>query len=141
MFVLSAGKVEKGKAMLAKYRNQKVSHAGYSFGSKLEMAVWDLLKLRERAREITDLKTQVSVYLTDARIQYIADFQYVEKSTGNIIYAEAKGLETDVWRIKLRLYRHYGPAPLEIYKGTYKKIVMTELVIPKHLERVSECPA
>jgi hypothetical protein len=111
---------------MGKYGATRVSHAGYSFASKLESALFDLLSEREG---VTELQCQASVYLTDARILYKPDFQFLEN--GVIRYAEAKGMETNSWRIKRRLWMFYGPAPLEIWKGSYQKLRLEETICPK----------
>ncbi len=121
----------------AKYGNHKVSHAGHSFGSKLESATFDILKLMEKAGAITDIKCQVSVYLTDARIQYIADFMATDCTTGQPLYYEAKGFSTAVWAIKKRLWKVYGPAPLFIFTGSHLSPKMTEEIYPK--KELSTC--
>jgi hypothetical protein len=122
-----------------KYSRKKVERAGYSFDSKLEAALFDQLKLRERAGEISDLQAQDTIYLTDARIMYKPDFKSILVKTGEPIWHEAKGLELPIWRIKLRLWRHYGPGPLEIWKGHYGKLTLTETVFPKtKIEELSE---
>lgn len=109
----------------------RITHrAGKSFASKLEAAVFDLLWLREKAGDIRDLVCQQSVYLTDARIQYIADFGFVMAASGERAWAEAKGFETDVWKIKKRLWAHYGPGPLEIYRSSRRGPKLTETVFP-----------
>lgn len=115
----------------AKYKNKKVHHAGYSFASQFECAVFNLLLLREKAGEIRDIQCQDHIYLTEARICYIPDFKFVDLQTNNFAWAEAKGFETDVWKIKKRLWEHYGPGRLEIYKGNAKKVFLKETVIPK----------
>lgn len=115
----------------ADYGAKRVEHAGRSFASKFEAAVFDLLWLREKAKEIRDLKCQVRVALTDAKIIYIPDFGFEYVATGLPGFAEAKGFETDKWRIKLRLWRHYGPGPLEIYRGSHKRVRLDETVIPQ----------
>jgi len=112
-----------------KYGSKKTNVMGYSVASKLEASVLSMLLLRVRAGEIKNLKTQASVYLTEARILYKPDFHYEEN--GQEIWAEAKGFETPVWAIKLRLWRHYGPGPLLIYKGTAKRFYLDETVISK----------
>ncbi len=112
------------------YGSKRVTHAGRSFASKLEAAVFDLLALREKVGEIRNLKCQVHVYLTAARIVSIPDFQFEFAETGEIAWAEAKGFETDVWRIKKRLWGHYGPGPLEIWKGRAIKPKLVETVYP-----------
>lgn len=115
--------------VMGKYGATRVSHAGYSFASKLESALFDLLKEREGKGFISEIKCQTSVYLTEARILYKPDFQFI--SHDKIVYAEAKGMETNSWRIKRRLWIFYGPGDLEIWKGTYKKLRCDEILCPK----------
>ena len=116
----------------SKYKNKKVNHLGYSFASQLELAVFQFLLLREKAGELKDIQCQDHVYLTNARICYIPDFKFFDLKRNEFAWAEAKGFETDVYRIKKRLWEHYGPGRLEIYKGTAKKIFLHEEIIPKN---------
>lgn len=109
---------------------KKVTHAGMNFGSKLEAAVYDILLLRERAGELAEIKTQQHVYLTAARIDYIADFSFWCHRTNAQVWCEAKGIETPVWRIKRRLYKHYGPGALEVWQGNYRKPFLKETIVP-----------
>lgn len=121
----------------SKFGAVKVSHAGYSFGSKLEAATFDILKLMERAGAISDIKTQQSVYLTNSKIQYIADFSAINEA-GELVYYEAKGVQTPVWCIKKRLWKHYGPAPLFIFTGSHMNPKMTETIYPSKKELLCE---
>lgn len=102
---------------LNKYGNSRIN----GFSSKLEAAVYAQLCLMERGGLIREIKCQQSVYLTEARIQYISDFSVFDVSKNCTVWVEAKGFETDVWKIKLRLWKHYGPGPLQIWKGTAAK--------------------
>lgn len=116
-----------------KYKNVKTERDGYSFPSKLEANVYDILKIREKSDELKIVRTQATVRLSDAKIIYMPDFECVNSETGEIFFVEAKGVETDVWLLKLRLYRVYGPAPLEIWiadKRT-KNVFLREIVVPK----------
>lgn len=99
-----------------------------NFSSKLESAVHDILVLRERAGEITDIKCQVQVELSAAKIIYKPDFSYVDIQTGVTRYAEAKGFVTPEFNLKKRLWKAYGPGPLEIYKGDYRRPSLAEIV-------------
>lgn len=45
----------------------------------------------------------------------IPDFSAVEK--GVLVFFEAKGFETEVWRLKRRLWKFYGPGPLEVWRS------------------------
>jgi hypothetical protein len=64
--------------------------------------------------EIRSIELQDSVYLTDARIRYVADFKCLAY-TGEIFWVEAKGYPTASWALKKRLWRYYGPGRLEIH--------------------------
>ncbi len=101
------------------------------FASKLEHSVYQLLELMVKAKEIHSLTTQTHVYLTDARIDYIADFSAIEVNSGERVYFEAKGVETATWRIKRRLWISYGPGKLTVFKGTYKRPFVYEILEPK----------
>jgi hypothetical protein len=114
-----------------KYRAKRVNYDGQNFASKLEAAVYQILKLRERAGEIEILATQETVYLTAARIAYKPDFTVMDKFSGQTVHVEAKGLSTPVWAIKKRLWAWYGPGALEIWKGKYSRPYLDEIVIPK----------
>jgi hypothetical protein len=114
-----------------KYGNKKVERAGRSFGSKLEASLFDHLRMREMAKEIADIKQQVNVHLTLAKILYQADYSYTVTSTGETEYAESKGMDTAVWRIKRRLWMYYGPGPLHIFKGSHSNLKFDETIVPK----------
>lgn len=116
-----------------KFGAKRTERAGYSFASRLEATVFDMLKNREKAGEIKDLKCQVQVYLTEARIIMKPDFSYENCSTGEIEYCEAKGAETDVWRLKRRLWLFYGPGLMHVWKGHYAHIFLDETLRPKLL--------
>lgn len=121
----------KRKSQKLKYGNKKTEHAGYSFGSKLEAAGFDLLKLKELAGEIKILNVQDRVSLTNANIIYIADFKCLDIATNKEYWVEIKGFETDVWRIKRRLWMHYGPGRLIVYKGNKHGLFIDEEILPK----------
>jgi hypothetical protein len=73
-----------GEKKKSKYGAEKTGHAGYSFASKLEAAVFDYLKMLEAAGEVRDIQCQNTIYLTRARISYRADFKaYDIKKTQN----------------------------------------------------------
>lgn len=114
-----------------KYGNKKTNFSGYAFDSKLESAVYQLLQLQVKTGDLIDFKVKPNVHLTDARILMIPDFCATEKHTGILCFYEAKGAETPVWRIKLKLWKIYGFGPLYIFKGNYRKPVLAEVVIPK----------
>ena len=101
-----------------------------NFSSKLEAAVYDQLWPLEKAGEIK-IECQDHVYLTEARIHYIAHFKITYTGTGVVEWAEAKGFSNDRWPTIKKLWKFYGPGRLIIWQGTYRKPVLTEVIIPR----------
>lgn len=114
-----------------KYSAKKsVSFDGHCFGSKLEKRTYEHLKLLEKAGEIRVLQTQVHVKMTKANIVYIPDFLIEDVVSGEKIWVEAKGIETPEWKLKKRLWKHYGPGRLQIYRAHKTQgCILTEEVI------------
>lgn len=82
-----------------------------------------MLKLMEKAGEISDIKFQQTFFLTKARISWKADFSVLDtKLNAQVIY-EAKGMETERFRVIKKLWKEYGLCPLRIYYGDRKPIV------------------
>lgn len=96
---------------MAKYHNQQIRRNGRVFDSKHEAGRYTELQLLERAGKIADLKCQVPYLLIPAQYsdgkcverecKYIADFVYRED--GRLVVEDAKGVKTDVYRIKKKL--------------------------------------
>lgn len=114
-----------------KYGNHKTNGRA----SKLENAVFELLKAREAKGEIRDIKEQCPVVLQGGkrvtRITWKIDFSFIEVSSNELVYAEAKGFSTDVYQMKLKLFRYNPPAKLEIYKGNYRNPKLVETIYKK----------
>lgn len=104
-------KIRIGKlpAKPSKYRNVKVVADGYTFDSKREAAHYHVLKLREKAGEISDLKVhQVLPLLAPSRVDesrtfltvsfYEADFTYFENIKRVVV--DAKGKRTQMYALK-----------------------------------------
>lgn len=109
-----------------KYKNKRVELAGRSFASMGESSLFLYLKALEQNNEITELKCQVTVYLSRAKIMYKPDFSFIKN--GTLEFAEYKGFETDSWLIKKKLWKYYGPGLLYIYKGNNK---LVEIITPE----------
>lgn len=97
------------------------------FDSKLEQAVFFYLEFLEKKGEISDIRKQDTVYLTKAKISWRVDFSALDKN-GKRFYVEAKGLETIDYKLKKKLWEVYGPGRLEIWKGTYQKPKLHEVI-------------
>lgn len=108
-----------------KYRNKKTVIDGITFDSKAEARRYAELKLLERAGEIKDLELQPKYRLLDGfkkngktyrPIDYIADFKYVDRE-GKTIVEDVKGKETEVFKIKQKLFEmKYPGLELKIVK-------------------------
>lgn len=96
-----------------KYGNKKTVRDGRTFDSKHEAGRYTELQLLRRAGKITDLRCQVSFLLIPAQYdenhrcierscKYVADFTYRDEN-GEFVVEDAKGLKTDVYRIKKKL--------------------------------------
>lgn len=95
---------------MRKYRNKKTELDGITFDSQAEARHYALLKIRERAGEISELKTQVKFVLADSvrlygrkrpAVTYVADFTYIED--GKLIVADVKGMRTPLYILKRHL--------------------------------------
>ncbi len=99
-----------------KYNNNQVKIDRYVFDSQLEGIRYRQLKLLEIAGEIKNLRLQVPFLLQDSfkkngktyrKIEYIADFVYEKK--GKTIVEDVKGMKTDVFKIKQKLFEYKYP--------------------------------
>jgi hypothetical protein len=97
--------------------NKRVKNAtktevdGIRFDSKREANRWKVLKVREKAGEITCLKRQVPLILcgklgpiltpTGKPMVYKADFEYIDWTLNGVkVIEDAKGYPTEVYQIK-----------------------------------------
>lgn len=108
----------------SKYRNTKTVIDGITFDSKKEARRWKELRLLEDAGEIKDLKRQVRYELIptqkepdtigsrggtikgkviERKVEYIADFVYVDTKTGETVVEDTKGIRTPDYKIKRKL--------------------------------------
>lgn len=101
---------------MSKYRNKKIVVDNIKFDSNLEATRYKELKLLQRAKQISNLRLQVSFLLqegfkkngkTHRKIEYIADFVYEEN--GQTIVEDTKGICTEVFKIKQKLFEYKYP--------------------------------
>lgn len=114
-----------------KYRAKKAHYAGISFDSQLERDVYGMLLLLQKSGSIEEIKVKDHVYLTKARVLYIADFKCTTPLK-NEFWVEAKGFETREWRIKRKLWGFYGPGKLEVWRRRGKAgVYIHETIAPE----------
>lgn len=121
--------------------SQRLQLDGRSFASKLEAATWQILRMEEKAGMIRDLRTQDNVLLTEARIRIIPDFAFFDVQLGCPAWAEAKGFRTEVWMLKKRLWKFYGPGPMRIYEGRHTNPKLTEVLVPTTILASTKLPS
>lgn len=107
-----------------KYRNKKVQVDMFVFDSIAESRRYKELKLLEQAGEINKLELQPKFTLQESfrkngktyrKIEYVADFQY--KENGKTIVEDVKGMQTEVFKIKHKLFeKKYPELELRIIK-------------------------
>lgn len=102
----------------SKYRAKKTVVDGITFDSRKESDRYLVLKGMEDDGNIEDLRRQVRYELVPAfdvdgkhyrPVFYVADFVYVDKETGKEVIEDVKGVRTDVYKLKSKLFaRRYG---------------------------------
>ena len=99
-----------------KYYNQPTVIDGIKFDSKKEAYHYMELKLLQSAGIISNLELQPKFILQESfkkngktyrEISYKADFKYIEK--GQVIVEDVKGKETEVFKIKHKLFEYRYP--------------------------------
>jgi hypothetical protein len=110
-----------------KYQNKKVEIDGIVFDSKIESEYYKQLKFLEEHGEILFFRIQPRYLLQEAfkkdgksfrKIEYIADFE-VHKTDGSIEVVDVKGMETEAFKIKRKLFEKRFPHKLSLV--TYVK--------------------
>lgn len=97
-----------------KYGATRTEYGGRMFDSKLEAAV--AKRLIEGGYPIAGIEFQAPFTFACGAV-YKADFLVTMSNDFDRVVVEAKGLETDVWRLKEKLFRHeYPDFPLIVVK-------------------------
>lgn len=106
------------------------------FPSQLEKAVYIKLKDQEILGLISDIKRQQTIVLQEGarevRITWRIDFTFINKNTGQVEAAEAKGIETSDFKLKLKMWRANPPMALTIYKGNWRNPKIAERIETKN---------
>lgn len=105
------------KGKRSKYSAKKTEIDGIVFDSKIESQFYLYLKELKSTDKISDFSLQPKFELvptfkkngrTNRAITYTADFEITLKD-GNVIIVDTKGMETDVFKIKRKLFDWYYP--------------------------------
>ena len=101
-----------------KYNAKKTVVDGIKFDSKKEAKRYKELKALELVGKIDRLELQPRFLLQDGfryegkairKIEYVADFLYRDLSTYELVVEDVKGVKTDVYKLKKKLFlKRYG---------------------------------
>lgn len=100
-----------------KYRAKRTSVDGIMFHSKKEAEFYKKLLLEKAAGKITDIVLQPRFILQPEfdkmddhyrKIEYVADF-YVIYADGRSVIFDVKGMRTDVYKMKQKLFEYKFP--------------------------------
>ena len=94
-----------------KYGARKTTVNGITFDSRHEALRYIELTYLQRTGQIRDLRLQVTFELLpkqgkERAVKYIADFVYTDRA-GETVVEDAKGLKTDVYRLKKKMMRYF----------------------------------
>ncbi|MGC8230884.1 DUF1064 domain-containing protein [Pseudobacillus badius] len=107
----------------SKDSNEKVIIDGITFGSKSEAGYYENLKRIQESDQILFFRTQPRYLLQEAftkngvlheQIEYAADFE-VHHKDGSIEVIAIKGAETEVFKIKRKLFEKKYPHILSLF--------------------------
>ena len=110
----------------SKYNAKKVEVDGIKFDSKAEAEYYLHLKEKVDNGEIRSFERQIRMTLQEGfylegikgkvrDITYVVDF-VITKSDGSITYIDVKGIETDVFKLKRKMFMHKYRTPLVTVK-------------------------
>ena len=93
-----------------KYNATRVTIDGRTYASKREAEVSCDLRLRQRVGSLSTIEYQPRYELIPKPnlITYVADF-LITYPDGRVEVIDVKGMETDVFKIKAKMFRHFYP--------------------------------
>ncbi|HLQ83123.1 MAG TPA: DUF1064 domain-containing protein [Pseudogracilibacillus sp.] len=115
-------KLNTKKSRKRKYNNNFVELDGYIFASQLEADYYAELVFRQKANEISSFVIQPRYLLQKSfekdgkkykKIEYVADFE-IKHLDDSIEVIDTKGVKTDVFRIKEKMFHKIYPYKLTI---------------------------
>ena len=115
----------------SKYRNKKTEIDGITFDSKVEAEYYCHLKLLQKSKRILGFERQKRMLLQEGYtrpstgvkvrpIFYVVDF-IVYENNGEKIYVDVKGMKTDVFRLKQKMFEYKFKKQLKTVKKRGKK--------------------
>lgn len=116
----------------SRFNNRRTKCAmGYNHRSLAEAALCAELRWQVKAGALSNIRHEVTVRLSDAEIRYIADWVVFDCALQCDVWYEFKGKEMARWPTIKRLWKHYGPGKLRIFKGSAEKFRMVQEINPE----------
>ena len=117
----------RGAATGHKYHARRTEYEGEVYDSMAEATYARDLDLRMAAGEVAYWHRPAQIVLVpgtrDQRITYRPDF-YVVYSDGRAEHIDVKGAETEAFRLRIKLYKRFGPkVPLRIVGKKGERVV------------------
>ncbi len=102
-----------------------------AFPSRLEAAVFEILRLRVIAGELDMLTRYDKVKFPEAMTSWTIDFWAIDTKTDKPVWIEAKGMRCSKWVHFEKCWQKYGPGPLILYQGDYRSPVERAPIYPE----------
>lgn len=113
-----------------KYGAKRTIINGESFPSKLEASVISYHWMLEKQGQIKDFTRKATVRFDSIGLSYKPDGKYHHVALNETRWIEAKGMETDRWKMIKKIWKHIGPGKLEVYKANHRGIYLAETIEP-----------
>ncbi len=114
----------------SKYGNRRCEWRGETFDSVLERDRWLYLTAAQARGDIARLMRQVPFELTPSvraggrvlvrAVSYVADFVY--EKDGIMVIEDTKGYETDVFKVKRAVLRHFYGKEIRVVRSPAESI-------------------
>lgn len=116
----STGSLRKFPKRKNKYNNLLTEYNGVKYHSRLEAKYAALLDIRQKAKEVENIKRQerFPLEVNGEKIgTYVADFSFFDKVKKVNRVVDIKGVETDLFKIKKKLMKAVHGIDVEIIKS------------------------
>lgn len=126
---MTAAEYRKEKGKKSKYKAKKIEVDGVVFDSQIEARYYKQLKWLQDNDQILFFRIQPRYLLQEAfekdgrrfrKIEYVADFE-VHHKDGSIEVVDVKGVETEAFKIKRKMFEMKYPHKLSLV--TYDKVL------------------
>lgn len=108
------------KAKRNKYNAVRVQIDGIWFDSKMEGSYYHVLKTRQSANQISEIKIhpRYPIEINGIKVCDVElDFEYYDNLAGKLCYDDVKGKDTDISRLKRKLLEAHKGIKVQLVRG------------------------